>query len=91
MNMKKRLARVEDFVENMQTVNPYETERYKLISKASRQLTDDERFRGCQCLKNWTKNGNSWLGIEHEENELIRLINLGLSRLAEKELENKEY
>ena len=88
MNLKKRLTRLENFVEGMQTVDPYETERYKLIRKGMSQLTDDEKFLACQCLKSWKNNGNSWHGIEHEEKELIRLINLGLSRLPKMEIKD---
>ena len=90
MNLNKRLARLENLAESTQTINPYMTKRYQLISKANSQLTVDEKFRGCQCLKNWEKNGNSWAGIESDEQEFIKLINLGLSRLAEKKLKNAD-
>lgn len=87
MNVKKRLARLENFVEGMQTVDPYKTERYQIIRKGMSQLTDDEKFLACQHLKNWQKNGNSWQGIEHEERNLLRWINRGLSRLPKMEIE----
>ena len=87
MNLKNRLARLENFVEGMQTVDPYKTERYQIISRGVSQLTDDEKFLVCKCLKSWQNNGHGWQGIEHKEQGLLRWINLGLSRLPKMEIE----
>ena len=90
MNVKKRLARLENIVEGMQTVDPYETERYKLIRKAVSKLTEEERLGWGQGLLKWKKNSGTWAAIEHEKHELNRLLKLGLLRLTETEIQNYE-